>query len=269
MPEGHVIHRLAGQYDVAFAGAVVSVTSPQGRFADSAALLNGRRLVDTDAYGKHLFLNFDDDRAVHVHLGLYGKVTFDRSPAPEPVGLVRMRLEGNGRYADLRGPAACDVMSHEQVAAVVDRLGPDPIRTDADSELAWERLQTSRSSIGSVLMDQRTFAGVGNIYRAEVLFRARVNPHREARAVRRRTFDAMWDDLVTLMRVGVRDGRIDTVLPEHEPEAMGRAPRDDRHGGEVYVYRREGQRCFVCGSKVRLEDMQGRTLYWCPRCQRR
>ncbi len=269
MPEGHVIHRLAGEYDAAFAGSAVSVTSPQGRFADSAALLIGRSLVDTDAYGKHLFLNFDDDRAVHVHLGLYGKVAFGRSPAPEPVGLVRMRVEGNGSYADLRGPTACELMSQKQVAAVIDRLGPDPIRTDADPERAWVRLQTSRSSIGSLLMDQRTFAGVGNIYRAEVLFRARVNPYRESRAVRRKTFDGLWDDLVTLMRLGVRDGRIDTVRPEHEPEVMGRAPREDRHGGEVYVYRRDGQRCFVCGSKVRLEQMQGRTLYWCPRCQRR
>ena len=79
----------------------------------------------------------------------------------------------------------------------------------------------------------------------------------------------MWDDLVALMEYGVLTGRIDTVRPEHEPEAMGRPPRVDDHGGEVYVYRRHGQPCLVCGSTVRTKILEGRNLFWCPTCQRR
>jgi endonuclease-8 len=77
----------------------------------------------------------------------------------------------------------------------------------------------------------------------------------------------MWTDLAALMREGVRNNRIDTVRPEHEPEAMGRPPRQDDHGGEVYVYRRHGQACLVCGSRVRTDTLAGRNLFWCARCQ--
>jgi formamidopyrimidine-DNA glycosylase len=71
------------------------------------------------------------------------------------------------------------------------------------------------------------------------------------------------------MPLGVRHGRIDTVRPEDSPEATGRDPRVDRHGGEVYVYRRAGQPCLVCGREVSLRVVEGRNLYWCARCQRR
>jgi len=79
----------------------------------------------------------------------------------------------------------------------------------------------------------------------------------------------MWADLVELMHEGVRTGRIDTVRPEHTPEAMGRPPRQDDHGGEVYVYRRSGMPCHVCGRAVRTAELQGRNLFWCGHCQRR
>ncbi|MEK9810662.1 MAG: Fpg/Nei family DNA glycosylase, partial [Candidatus Nanopelagicales bacterium] len=144
---------------------------------------------------------------------------------------------------------------------------PDPIRKDADPERAWRRISRSRAPIGTLLMDQSAFAGVGNIYRAEALYRAGIDPHRPGRDVSRAEFNVMWDDLVELMRDGVRRGRIDTVREEHTPRAMGRPRRRDRHGGEVYVYRREGQGCLVCGDEVAWEDMAGRNLYWCPTCQ--
>ena len=80
-------------------------------------------------------------------------------------------------------------------------------------------------------------------------------------------FEAMWHDLVMLMRCGVDVGRIDTVRPEHTPEAMGRPPRQDDHGGEVYVYRRHEMPCHVCGGRVRTQVLAGRNLFWCPRCQ--
>jgi len=170
-------------------------------------------------------------------------------------------------WAYLRGPTVCEVLDAEAKRAAVRRIGPDPIRRDADPEAAWSRIQRSSSAMGSLLMDQRVFAGVGNIYRAEVLFRHRMSPYREGKQVTREEFDAVWADLVDLMTKGTRRGRIDTVRDEHLPEAMGRPPREDRHGGEVYVYRRAGSPCLLCGTEVRVADMQGSTLYWCPACQ--
>ena len=116
-------------------------------------------------------------------------------------------------------------------------------------------------------MDQAVLAGVGNVYRAEVLFRHRIHPLRPGHTLRRSQFASLWEDLVILMHEGVRTGRIDTVHVDHTPEAMGRAPRVDAHGGEVYVYRRAGQPCYVCGGIVRTAELQKRNLFWCPRCQ--
>jgi endonuclease VIII len=275
MPEGHTLHRLAEELTATFAGRVVRVGSPQGRFADSAALIDGQLLLRADAWGKHLFVSFPDDRYVHIHLGLYGKLDVHTgvSEVPAAVGQVRMRLVAADRdwraYADLRGATACELLTEAERDAIIARSGPDPLRDDADPAVAWDRIRRSRAPIGGLLMDQTVLAGVGNVYRAELLFRHRLDPYRPGNTLRRGQWDAMWTDLVELMHEGVRTGRIDTVRPEHTPEAMGRPPRQDDHGGEVYVYRRNGQPCHVCGTLVRTAELQGRNLFWCPRCQRK
>ncbi|GAA2439820.1 Fpg/Nei family DNA glycosylase [Actinomadura vinacea] len=269
MPEGHTIHRLAAEHLRMFGGLRVCASSPQGRFAEGARLLDGLMLRDADAHGKHLLVGFgeDGDRVLHVHLGIYGKYTFGTGPAPAPVGAVRLRLTGAAGYADLRGPNACEVLDRGEVKVLRDRLGADPLRADADPELAWRRIARSRTSVAVLLMDQSVVAGPGNIYRAEVLFRQGVHPLVQGSALGRGQWSAIWDDLVVLMADGVRAERIDTVRPEHTPEAMGRPPRVDEHGGEVYVYRRAGLPCLVCGSEVRTEVVAGRNLFWCPVCQ--
>ena len=268
MPEGHTLHRLAGQLTSAFAGQVVRVSSPQGRFAD-AAHVDGTRLLGATSAGKHLFLEFERDLFVHVHLGLIGKFDVHEGPALAPVGQVRLRITSPTAYADLRGATQCDLVSGERRDAILGTLGPDPLRPDADPMLAWQRISRSHRPIGDLLMDQAVLAGVGNVYRAEVLFRHRMHPLRPGRTLRVGQFNALWEDLVALMATGVQTGRIDTVRAEHTPEAMGRPPRVDDHGGEVYVYRRAGQACHVCGSRIRTELLQGRNLFWCPRCQPR
>ena len=287
MPEGHTLHRLAATLTDHFGGRRVEVSSPQGRFAEEAAALDGSLVEGAEAWGKHLFVAFEGERFVHVHLGLYGKLHVYDGPPPAPVGQVRMRLvtppgvaatDGEGprpglaeaerpSYADLRGATACELVTEEQRAAVVARLGPDPLRSDAEPAAAWTRISRSRTPIGALLMDQAVVAGVGNVYRAEVLFRHRIHPLRPGNTLRRTQFDAIWADLVELMAEGVQTGRIDTVRAEHTPEAMGREPRRDDHGGEVYVYRRHDRACHVCGAKVRTEVLAARNSFWCPRCQ--
>ena len=275
MPEGHTLRRLALDLTEAFAGERVAVGSPQGRFAADAALVDGTVLERADAAGKHLFLELDSDRIIHIHLGLIGKLDITPGPAGLPRGEVRLRVayDGRGRkpaaYADLRGATRCDLIGPERRDQVIASLGPDPLRPDADPDRAWARISRSERSIGDLLMDQAVLAGVGNVYRAEVLFRHKVDPQRPGRSLRKSQWQAIWDDLVVLMEAGVTVNRIDTVRPEHTPEAMGRLPRVDDHGGEVYVYRRTGQPCLVCGTTVRTSVLKGRNLFWCTRCQPR
>jgi DNA-formamidopyrimidine glycosylase len=263
VPEGHTVHRQAREHRARFGGHVLHVTSPQGRFAEGAALLDGRVLEGTDAYGKHLWLELSGDLLLHVHLGLYGVWAFGPAPAPAPRGALRVRIEGDGSYADLRGPTACEVHTPEDRAAVVARLGPDPLRRRHDPTRAWARVSRSRSAVGLLLMDQGVAAGVGNVYRAEVLFRAGIDPHRPGRLVTRDEWDALWADLVALMKAGLRAGRIVTTRPGDRDRPTGRVRREDAH----YVYRRTGAPCRVCGTPVAHELMGARNLFWCPRCQ--
>ena len=243
------------------------VTSPQGRFAAGAALLDGRVLDGVSSYGKHLFARFGGD-VVHVHLGLYGSYTGGSGAPPPARGALRMRWvadgpDGNGVWTDLRGPTACEVLSDPDVDAILGRLGPDPLRPRTDGDRALRRIASSRTPVGALLMDQSVLAGVGNVYRAELLFRHQVSPFRPGRGVDAELWARMWADLVTLMRAGVRMGRIVTTRPEHRSRKRGAASLEDAR----YVYRRTGLPCRICGTDVRTEVMVGRNLYWCPVCQ--
>ena len=263
MPEGHTVHRQAREHLARFGGAPVHLTSPQGRFAEGADLLDGRVLERSQAHGKHLFLGFAGDLWLHVHLGLYGAWTFGAAPPPPPRGALRVRLENGESYADLRGATACEVHTPADRDAVLARLGPDPLGRRADPTRAWGRVSRSRSATGLLLMDQAVVAGIGNVYRAEVLFRAGIDPHRPGRLVTHEEWDAVWADLVQLMRAGLRAGRIVTTRPRDRDRRTGRVRQTDSH----YVYRRSGLPCRVCGTRVATEVMAGRNLFWCPSCQ--
>jgi endonuclease-8/formamidopyrimidine-DNA glycosylase len=294
VPEGHSIHRLARQFSSVFAGERLSVTSPQGRFAPGAAVLDGHILVDAVAHGKQLFLRFDNEAVLRVHLGLYGAWSFggdgtftgassigaprrigesetagEADPSgpydpyqgpPAPVGAVRVRLVSAHGWADLRGPTACEVITPAQESAVRARLGPDPLQPDTDPAVFVSRLGAAGKPVGAALMDQSVLAGVGNVYRAEVLFRARLNPWRAGRAVAPEAARLLWDDTVQLMNDGVRQGRIITTMPEDRGGATGAlAPH--------YVYKRTGEPCRRCGTTVEMAELVARKLYWCPACQ--
>lgn len=265
MPEGHTIHRAARSLRELLDDGPVHASSPQGRFANGAALLDGLKLAGTEAVGKHLLMGFGEDghRLLHVHLGLYGKWATGHGEPPEPRGALRLRLQTEDAWADLRGPTACEIYDPEQRRALIARLGPDPLRKDAKPELAWARISRTTTAIAALLMDQSTLAGVGNVYRAEVLFRARMDPMRPGKAVAREEWEAMWADLVALMRAGVRAGRIVTTRPEDRARRTGRARQEDAH----YVYRRTGLPCRVCGTPVLTAPLLARNLFWCPVCQ--
>ncbi|MCV7103389.1 Fpg/Nei family DNA glycosylase [Mycobacterium palustre] len=269
MPEGHTLHRLARLHQRRFGGAPVAVSSPQGRFA--ADVVDGRVLQRTSAWGKHLFHHYAGGPIVHVHLGLYGAFTewatprgADGAALPEAVGQVRMRMVGGGYGTDLRGPTVCEVIDEGQVSDVLARLGPDPLRADADPSWAWARITKSRRPIGALLMDQTVIAGVGNVYRNELLFRHGIDPLRPGRGIGEAEFDAMWTDLVALMKVGLRRGKIIVVRPEHDHGPPSYLPGRPR----TYVYRRPGEACRVCGGPIGTAVLEGRNLFWCPACQK-
>jgi endonuclease-8 len=261
VPEGHTIHRLALDHRRELAGRPVSVSSPQGRFAGEAAHLDERVLEGVEAYGKHLFYDFGAGDLVHVHLGLFGGFTRFEPPPPPPRSTVRLRLSGLDATVDLIGATECALIDRSVRAAIVGRLGPDPLRRDARPDRAFEKLQRRRTPIGAALMDQSVLAGVGNVYRAEVLNVVGLHPLVPSNAVTRPQFDSMWSLLVGWLRHGVKDRVIITV----DPRVVGKRRSRIARGEALWVYKQE--RCRRCGSEVRRWDLSGRWAYACETCQ--
>ncbi len=263
MPEGHSIRHLATVHSYGFVGTLVQASSPQGRFDEGAAVINDRVMTETSAHGKHLFLHFDND-IVHIHLGLYGWFKLRKNKQQQPGNATRLRLMNDEYLSDLAGPTACEIVDYDAMLTKKAKLGPDPIHDNADPEKAWEKIAKSKKTIGGLLMDQSVIAGIGNVYRAELLFRAQLSPFISGKDVPREKFDEIWSDSVVLLRDGATDGHIRTVTEEHLR----------KHGVELhgctqysYVYKRHGNDCLVCGSLVRSDTLDGRTVYWCEGCQ--
>lgn len=304
MPEGHTVHRIAALFREVFVGNRVEASSPQGRFREGAELISGSILERAEARGKQLFLHCEGERIVRVHLGIYGAwdvVTLDgdsvRAGSPQtlslgapratrrrvgereasfdadepfppaPRGAVRLRLETSDVVADLRGPTACEVHTPEEAAAVLARLGPDPL---LDTGIRGQRdfvrrVSSTARPIGVVLMDQSVVSGIGNVYRAEILFRHNLDPYRPASSLPAETAIELWKDWSKLLADGVKTG---VMMTRNDLDAAGRK-RALRVARERYfVYKREGLPCRVCGVTVQMDLMATRKLYFCPQCQR-
>ncbi len=290
MPEGHVIHRIADALTVLFTGATVRASSPQGRFADGARLIDGTTLLGAFAHGKHLFVEFGDPgadatRTLHVHLGLYGSWSFADAPGgtsaddswwPPPQGAVRLRLATDRALADLVGPSQCGILTPADVRARRARLGPDPLSDNPSPEEFVRNCRSSQRAIGDLLMDQQVVAGIGNIYRAELLFRHRLHPSTPGSRVSSAKLQRLWSDAVRLMVEGRRAGFIVTTDPGDRlwPEPAGGWTRPAERASDAeadtrwYVFRRTGRPCHRCGTRIAASTRAGRQVYWCRRCQR-
>lgn len=264
MPEGNTIHRLAREQTRDFAGRIVRARSPQGRFAREAQRLDGRGFVRADAHGKHLFHFWEGDRIVHVHLGMAGEFYRFEGNAPRPRATVRMRLTASPVTIDLIGPPTCELITEEKRLAILARLGPDPLRKDANPDAARAALEKRPDRpIGDALLDQRVIAGVGNIYRNEALFLAGIHPLRPSGRLPREEWIGLWETLQALMRRGVGEGTVTVDASETPHARAGRVAGDD----DYYVY---GQTtCRRCGSRLRELPLSGRRMFACPTCQPR
>lgn len=267
MPEGHTIHRIARDHSPLLTGRPVRVSSPQGRFAADASLVDGAVLERIEPYGKHLFYWWSTGAVGHVHLGLFGRFRIHRATgvAPEPVGEVRMRLAASGTDGtvaiDLSGPTACTIGTPEDRHRIVARLGPDPLRRDAKAAVVLERIARSRTPIGTLLLDQSVVSGVGNVYRAEALFATGIHPERPGQECSPEELHALWTTVVAMLRAGVRANRIITLDPADRPSGRGH----HRRGETTYVYHRDT--CLRCGSGIRTVGLGGRPCWFCPTCQ--
>ncbi len=224
-------------------------------------LLDGDQLVRADAWGKYLFVDFSGGQTLHVHLGLIGKFR-DRGPDPgPPTGAIRLRLQNDGGCWDLSGPTRCELIERDERRRIEAQLGADPLRPRPDVATARQQMARTARPIGAVLLDQRVISGLGNIYRAEILFLCGIHPVRPSRSLTHDEFSAIWDQSIRLLRLGVRTGRIITTDPDEIGVSRSRMRAEDT----LYVYHR--QHCRRCGSDIETVQLAGRPMQFCPTCQ--
>ena len=270
MPEGHKTHRIAIDQTEWIGGQTLRITSPQGRFRGDARKVTGRTLDRVEAIGKHLFYHFrprpsdsdaTGDRLVHVHLGRYGAYRIEPLPPPKPVGQIRMRIVASAMTIDLRGPTRCRVVGAVERQSIADRLGPDPLAGGRKRDV-YSAIEASPKPIAALLLDQSVVAGVGNIFRAEMLFEAGIDPRVSGQQLGRERFDRLWKILVKQMRTGLKYGKIVTVTRREAGRPLEEVNGRDR-------FRIYGQtHCPRCNAVIERADIASRTMYWCPRCQR-
>ena len=264
MPEGHTLHRHARRQRRLLAGERLAVASPQGRFAAGAARLDGRRLLDVEAYGKHLFYRWEGDETLHVHLGLFGKFRTHRTDPPPPTDATRLSLSGPEAVVYLSGPTICELLDPGDEERLRARLGPDPLANGTDPSAFVESLARRRIPIGAALLDQKVIAGIGNVYRAELLFLTGIDPARPANELSSEEAGSLWHLAVTELRAGGRSGRIVTVVPD---EVGARRRSEIPRGERLYVYGRAGEPCRRCGTPIEQRTMAARSIWSCPDCQ--
>ncbi len=257
MPEGHTIHRAALDHHRIMAGQKLMICSPQGRFTEGASRLSGQLCVAVEAFGKHLIYQFDNGDALHVHLGLFGRIRKHKLPLSEPRGAVRVRLVGNTHAIDINGPTICKVLCSDEFVKLTQRLGPDVLRSDANPDLAFKKISNSKTQIGRLIMDQSIMSGIGNIYRSEILWRQSVHPETPGRAISRQTFDRIWEDAKELLNIGVKHNAIITV--------EGARPSKGRYRERVNIFSKST--CPVCKEPIRRFEIGGRQVFVCEKCQ--
>lgn len=264
MPEGHTIHRIARDHTRLLGGKVVRVSSPQGRFESDATRIDGAVLEAIEPYGKHLFYSWSTGDIGHIHLGLFGKYKVHRGNPPSPTEATRMRLRQGDITIDLAGPTVCSLGTSDDRDAIVKRLGPDPLRRDADPQRTLDKIMRSSRPIGALLLDQAVIAGIGNVYRAEILFHHGIHPERPGNSCSPEELAGLWETAVTMLKAGVKVNRIVTVTRDDIGWPRNKLiPRSEA----TYVYKR--QICVRCGDHIRAIEVGNRACYYCPTDQPR
>jgi len=257
LPEGHTIHRAARDHQRILARQKLIVSSPQGRFSEGASLLNGQICSAVEAFGKHLLYKFNNEYTLHIHLGLFGRIQKQKLPLAEPKSSVRIRLIGKKHLVDIIGPTICEVLDQKGVTALIGRIGPDVLRPDANPDFAFEKISRSKAPIGRLIMDQSIMAGIGNIYRSEILWRQAIHPETPGRAIDRQTFNRIWDDACALLAIGVERNAIITVFDGQLSKKQ--------YGEKFNIFGKAS--CPTCEGEIRRFEISGRRTFVCDTCQ--
>jgi endonuclease-8 len=265
MPEGDTIVRAARTLHAALAGRTVTrfaSTLPDVAGGARHYRIEGRTVDAVEARGKHLIVRFGGGPALHTHMRMTGSWHLYRKGSrwQKSAALARAVIETGDRVAVCFAAPVVEWLTPRQESehAPLVTLGPDVLASDFDVSRARANLQAGTDrEIGDALLDQRLLAGIGNVYKSETLFLAGVSPFARVGSLDVPTLDAVVAKARALMRANLGSG----------PGL--RRTRSALRGERLWVYQRQGQPCFRCGTAVRMKRQgeDARSTYWCPACQ--
>jgi endonuclease-8 len=271
MPEGDSLARIAIALRPHLAGR--TVTNARARLPGPViSRVVGKKITAVDTAGKNLLIRFDDGLELRTHLGLHG--SWHRYRPGEawrrPVSRASLVLEVPGAVAVCFDAPVVELFETraEPVHPALATLGPDLLAEHVDLDAAVGRLQDRAQAtreIGDVLLDQRVVAGIGNVYKSEVLFLEGVNPFLATGTLSTAKLRAILDRARELMRFNARPGAAAGRVTTLDPRTSARlAPT------QLWVYRRAGRPCHRCGTLIKSAPQGSevpRTTYWCPKDQ--
>jgi len=278
MPEGDTIYRAARALQQAIGGKVVTGfetgLAKLARVNDDSPLI-GRVVEKVESRGKWLLVYFSGDLILITHMLMSGSWHLYRPGEKWRMGRSRMRVvikTADWEAAAFNVPIAEFYTARSlERSSQVPKLGPDILSDEFTVESGVARLvdygrENPDAEIGVVLLNQRVMAGLGNVYKSEVAFAARVNPFRAMRTITEREMERVVDFAWRYMKSNVAEGTgagiVTTSGGRRTTHAMDREER-------LWVYRRQGQECRRCEATVmmRKQGVQVRSTYWCPECQ--
>jgi endonuclease-8 len=263
MPEGDTIPRVATTLHRVLAGRQVTAFESPLADVDYAARrrgIVGSHVEAVEARGKHLLVSFSSGAVLHTHQRMHGSWHLYRAGSRwrRPGHEMRVRIDAGDVSAVCFASPVVELLTSAEVARhpVLSRLGPDLLAPDFDAAAAKQRLLSRGSApIGVALMDQSALAGIGNVYKSEILFLCAVDPFAPLAALDDTALDRVLGTAAVQMRRNLTGGQRRTTSPQAE--------------SPLWVYRRAGRPCRRCGTRIasRRQGDEGRTTYWCPQCQ--
>ncbi|MEU7282264.1 DNA-formamidopyrimidine glycosylase family protein [Streptomyces sp. NPDC045431] len=258
MPEGDTVWLTARRLHTALAGRLLTRSDlrvPKLATAD----LTGREVLDVTPRGKHLLTRIEGGLTLHSHLRMDGSwrvFAADERWRGGPAHQIRAILATTAHTAVGYRLPVLDLIRTSDEHTVVGHLGPDLLGPDWDFEEAVRRVCADPARpLGEALLDQRNLAGIGNVFKCELAFLARVTP---------------WLPVGDLP-LGVPERLVATahrLLEENKERVERRTMPGSRPDQKVYVYGRRHQPCYRCGTPIRWDDRHERISYWCPGCQK-
>lgn len=275
MPEGDMIFRAARSLHKALAGH--QVTKFDAAYAHLARVdddtpIAGRTIERCESAGKHLLIVFSGDLILRTHMRMNGSWHIYRHGERWWRGpqAMRVRIDTADWVAVAFDVPVAEFVTARQLQATgpVAALGPDLLRPEFDRDEAVRRIVISGATpIAQALLDQRLVAGIGNIYKSEVLFLGGVHPDTPAGAVPVAALERVLDTARSLLRENVIEGTPSAIQTYH---SLRRTAAGADHDDNLWVYGRKGKPCRKCGTPIESKKMgvDARTTYWCPNCQK-